>query len=60
MGSAFRGVSRGYDLLKAVKAAAAQQEVDAVNADGTSGEWRYAKVEAVPALLDELMAGTDR
>ncbi len=37
-----------------MKAAAAQRWVDAVNADGSFGEWRYAVVHdpaAVPGVL---------
>jgi type III restriction enzyme len=33
--------TKGYDPLDEVKAAAAYRWVDAVNADGSFGEWRY-------------------
>jgi type III restriction enzyme len=48
--------TKGYDELEQVKAQAAQRWVDAVNADGSFGEWRYALVHemaAIPSLLDE-------
>jgi type III restriction enzyme len=36
--------TKGHDPLEQVKAQAAQRWVDAVNADGSFGEWRYAVV----------------
>jgi type III restriction enzyme len=33
--------TKGYDPLEEVKKAAAERWVDAVNADGTYGRWRY-------------------
>ena len=33
--------TKGYDPLEDVKAQAARRWVDAVNADGAYGEWRY-------------------
>ena len=36
--------TKGHDPLEEVKAQAAQRWVDAVNADGRHGEWRYAVV----------------
>lgn len=38
---------KGYDLLEEVKAAAAARWVNAVNADGKYGRWRYAMVKKV-------------
>jgi type III restriction enzyme len=38
---------KGYDTLEEVKAAAAQRWVNAVNADGKYGRWRYAMVKKV-------------
>jgi type III restriction enzyme len=46
--------TKGFDPLEDVKAAAAQRWVDAVNADGSYGEWRYAvahEMGAIPELL---------
>jgi type III restriction enzyme len=47
--------TKGYDEQAEVKAAAAQRWVDAVNADGTYGGWRYAlvrKIADVPGALE--------
>lgn len=46
--------TKGHDRLEDVKRAAAERWVDAVNADGSFGEWRYAIVHdpaAVPQAL---------
>jgi type III restriction enzyme len=48
---------KGYDALADVKAQAAQRWVDAVNAEGSYGEWRYElarKVPEIPSLLDAI------
>lgn len=47
--------TKGYDLLEDVKAQAAIRWVNAVNADGSFGNWAYEivhKPEEVPARLD--------
>jgi type III restriction enzyme len=47
--------TKGHDDLEEVKTQAAKRWVDAVNADGSFGEWRYEIVHdmnAIPALLD--------
>jgi type III restriction enzyme len=49
--------TKGYDELEEVKTQAAQRWVAAVNADGSSAEWRYAithDMNEIPALLDDL------
>jgi type III restriction enzyme len=49
--------TKGHDPLEEVKAAAAQRWCDAVNADGSFGEWRYAVAHdpaEVPALLADV------
>jgi len=54
--------TKGYDPKEDVKAAAAQRWVDAMNAEGSVGEWRYAvahDVGGIPALI-ELQAGRGR
>ena len=46
--------TKGYDPLEAVKHAAAERWVSAVNADGTFGQWGYViakKVSDVPKIL---------
>jgi type III restriction enzyme len=46
--------TKGFDELEEVKTAAAQRWVDAVNAEGSFGGWRYEivhEMNAVPALL---------
>jgi type III restriction enzyme len=46
---------KGHDDTAAVKEQAAQRWVDAVNADGAYGEWRYVicrQMNAIPSLLD--------
>jgi len=52
---------KGYDPVADVKRAAAERWVNAVNADGRHGQWRYAIVkkttdvtEAINAIADEL------
>lgn len=52
--------TKGYDIRKEVKAQAAQRWVDAVNAEGSYGYWKYAvaeKVGAIEALVCEIIAG---
>lgn len=47
--------TKGHDPLEAVKRAAAERWVDAVNAGGSYGEWRYAIVHdpaGVPGVLE--------
>jgi type III restriction enzyme len=47
--------TKGHDPLEEVKVQAAQRWVDAVNADGSFGEWRYAVVHemaSIPGLLN--------
>ena len=39
--------TKGFDELAELKAAAAQRWVDAVNADGTKGRWRFAMARSV-------------
>jgi type III restriction enzyme len=49
--------TKGYDELEEVKAQAAYRWCDAVNADGSFGEWRYAVTHdpnAISGLIDEL------
>ncbi len=53
--------TKGHDELAEVKAAAARRWVDAVNAEGSYGEWRYAITydpNEVTSILDELSAPT--
>jgi type III restriction enzyme len=57
--------TKGYDPLEEVKKAAAERWVDAVNADGTYGLWRYIMVKkttdvanAVNSVEQEFRAGT--
>lgn len=53
--------TKGHDELEEVKTQAAQRWVDAVNADGTFGEWRYEIVHdmnAIPMLLDQASGGS--
>jgi len=52
--------TKGYDELEEVKAAAARRWVDAVNAEGSFGEWRYAVLHdmgAIPDVLDAASGG---
>jgi type III restriction enzyme len=54
--------AKGHDPLEEVKAQAARRWVDAVNADGSFGEWRYAiahEMAAVPGILEEALGGSD-
>jgi type III restriction enzyme len=46
--------TKGHDPLEEVKAQAAQRWVDAVNADGRFGEWRYGIVHEVGAVAGVL------
>jgi type III restriction enzyme len=46
--------TKGFDDLADIKAQAAQRWVNAVNADGSFGTWRYAmvrKLAEIPAAL---------
>jgi len=48
--------TKGFDELAEIKKAAAQRWVDAVNADGSHGRWRYAlarPIDDVRRILDE-------
>jgi type III restriction enzyme len=48
---------KGYDVLAEVKTQAAKRWVDAVNAEGSYGEWRYEmvrRVPEIPSLLDAI------
>jgi len=50
--------TKGYDPLEATKAAAAQRWVDAVNAEGSYGHWRYIiakKTADVPEAITHAM-----
>lgn len=50
--------TKGYDPREEVKVAAAQRWVDAVNAEGTYGQWRYAiakKTTAVTEIIDTVV-----
>lgn len=52
--------TKGHDPLEEVKAQAARRWVDAVNAEGSFGEWQYAVVHemgAVPAAINESETG---
>lgn len=54
--------TKGHDPLEGVKAAAAQRWCDAVNADGSFGEWRYAvahEMPAIPTLLEDTDTAAD-
>ncbi len=46
--------TKGFDELAEVKAAAAERWVQAVNADGRHGTWRYAMARTVSAVRDAL------
>jgi type III restriction enzyme len=48
--------TKGHDPLEEVKAQAARRWVDAVNADGRHGEWRYAIVHDMAAVADAIDA----
>jgi type III restriction enzyme len=48
--------TKGFDDLADVKAAAAERWVAAVNADGTSGSWRYVQVRKI-AQVKEILDG---
>jgi type III restriction enzyme len=53
--------TKGHDPLEEVKAAAARRWCDAVNADGSFGEWRYAvahEMPEIPNLLERSAAAT--
>ena len=46
--------TKGHDVLEEVKTQAALRWVDAVNADGRHGDWRYEivhEMNAIPSLL---------
>jgi len=49
--------TKGFDLLEEVKTAAAQRWVNAVNAEGSFGQWLYRVVrrpEEARGILDQL------
>jgi type III restriction enzyme len=51
--------TKGHDPLEKIKTQAAQRWVDAVNADGSFGEWRYTVVRdmnLVKTSIDEVLA----
>ncbi len=48
--------TKGYDPLEEVKAQAARRWVDAVNADGRQGEWRYEVVHEMAEVANILTA----
>jgi type III restriction enzyme len=53
--------TKGHDPLEEVKTQAAKRWVDAVNADGTFGEWRYDIVHdmsRVPAVISQFASTT--
>jgi type III restriction enzyme len=47
--------TKGYDPLAEVKASAAQRWVNAVNADGSYGVWRYELARSVAAVAEKLV-----
>lgn len=52
--------TKGYDERAEVKIAASQRWVDAVNADGSFGEWHYALTynpNEIPSIIDRCAAG---
>jgi type III restriction enzyme len=54
--------TKGHDPLEEIKSQAARRWVDAVNADGRHGEWRYAVVHemaAVPVEIDAVAEDAD-
>jgi len=49
--------TKGYDPLEEIKAQAARRWVDAVNADGSFGEWRYTvthEMASIPTVINEV------
>jgi hypothetical protein len=46
--------TKGYDPREEVKSAAAQRWVDAVNAEGSFGQWRYAIVKKTTDVPDTI------
>jgi type III restriction enzyme len=48
--------TKGYDEREEVKVAAAQRWVEAVNADGTYGKWRYALVKKTTDVAEQITA----
>lgn len=46
--------TKGFDLLADVKASAAARWVDAVNADGIHGRWRYELARNVSSVGEKL------
>jgi type III restriction enzyme len=50
--------TKGYDPLQEVKQQAAQRWVDAVNADGSYGGWRYVLVKSVGEIDSILTEAT--
>lgn len=54
--------TKGYDPLEEIKVAAAERWVNAVNADGQFGEWRYTIARdpnVIPELIDEITAAEE-
>jgi type III restriction enzyme len=52
--------TKGYDPREEVKSAAAQRWVEAVNAEGSYGHWRYAiakKTTEVPEIISRVAQG---
>jgi type III restriction enzyme len=50
--------TKGYDLLEAVKRAAAERWVSAVNADGSHGVWAYRMVKKTTDVSEVITAAT--
>jgi type III restriction enzyme len=48
--------TKGFDEVADVKRAAAERWVNAVNADGQFGKWRYEMARSVPAVREILAA----
>lgn len=48
--------TKGFDLLAEVKASAAARWVNAVNADGSHGQWRYELARSVSSVGEKLNA----
>lgn len=55
--------TKGYDPREEVKSAAAQRWVDAVNAEGSYGQWAYSlvrKTTDVPDAITKVAVALDR
>lgn len=50
--------TKGYDPLEEVKKAAAERWVDAVNADGTYGRWRYVIAKKTTEVAEKIAGVT--